>query len=143
MSATAGDKVYLEDGWFHDFGEGVALAGSRCLACDKVFFPPKQVCPACFDGELRLVPMSTRGTLHTYAVSHMGPADLEKPYIIGFVDLPEGVRIFSLITGCDPGGRGLRPGLAMEMVIETLNRDKQGREVVAYKFRPAGEEGPG
>lgn len=143
MSTKAGEKVYLEDDWFHDFGGGVALAGSRCLACRRSYFPPKRVCPACFDGELRRVPMSTRGILHTYAVSHMGPADLEKPYIIGFIDLPEGVRIFSLIAGCDASAPGLRIGMAMEMVIETLKRDKQGREVVGYKFSPVREEHPG
>lgn len=140
MTTRPNEKVFIEDGWFKNFGDGVALSGSRCSACGKVFFPPKPVCPACFDGALEDVPLSKKGILHTYAVSYMGPPDLVKPYIIGFVDLPEGIRIFSLITGCDAGTRTLRMGIAMEMVIETIKRDKEGREVVGYKFRPGGEE---
>lgn len=139
MAGTASGMVFIEDEWFEDFGGGAALAGTRCLRCDRVHFPPKRVCPDCFEGELRRVPMSTRGTLHTFAVSHMGPADLDKPYIIGFIDLPEGIRMFSLVTGCDRGGQDLRVGIAMEMVIEPLKRDRQGRDVIGYKFRPVRE----
>ncbi len=142
MVVTIGETVFLEDEWFDDSGAGPVLTGSRCLACDRVYFPPKRVCPDCFDGELKRVPMSTRGRLHTFAVSHMGPADLDKPYIIGFIDLPEGIRVFSLVTGCDPGGRDLRVGVGMEMVIGTLKRDRYGRDVIGYKFRPVREGDP-
>jgi uncharacterized OB-fold protein len=56
------------------------------------------------------------------------------PYAIGFVELPEGVRIQTLFTGCDP--ENLRTGMKMEMVIERLQEDEMGNEIVTYKFRP-------
>ena len=143
MVVTIGETVFLEDEWFDNPGGGAVLMGSRCLPCDRVYFPPKRVCPNCFDGALKRVPMSTRGSLHTFAVSHMGPADLDKPYIIGFIDLPEGIRIFSLITGCDSTGSDLRIGSPMKMVIEPLKRDRYGRNVIGYKFRPVREGDPG
>jgi uncharacterized OB-fold protein len=56
------------------------------------------------------------------------------PYAIGFVELPEGIRIETLFTGCDI--EDVHVGMAVEMVIEKLHDDEAGKEVVAYKFRP-------
>lgn len=130
----------IEEGWFKDFGEGLALTGGRCLACQKVFFPPKPVCPACFNSEKQEVPLSKRGKLHAFALSHMGPPGIPKPYVIGFVDLPEGIRLFSLITQCEPWDKVLRMDMEMEMVFETIRRDEEGNEIVGYKFRPVPED---
>ncbi|MEW5723871.1 MAG: zinc ribbon domain-containing protein [Thermodesulfobacteriota bacterium] len=94
--------AFLEEVWFKDFGEGPVLAGSRCRSCNKVFFPKKPVCPQCYVGELEDVPLSRRGRIHAYALSHMGPADIPKPYVMAFVDLPEGIKLYSIIKDCDP-----------------------------------------
>ena len=56
------------------------------------------------------------------------------PYAEGFVELPEGVRVETLFTGCD--FNDLEVGMDVEMVIEGLHEDEEGNEVVAYKFRP-------
>ena len=52
-SQYSGKGKFIEEGWFKDSADGVALMGSRCEACRKVFFPKKEVCPNCFDGELK------------------------------------------------------------------------------------------
>jgi uncharacterized OB-fold protein len=67
----------------------------------------------------------------------MGPSGLPTPYLIGFIDLPEGIKLFSLLTQCDPWDRVLKVGMEMEMVIETIRQDEEGNEIVAYKFRPS------
>lgn len=133
-------RRFIEEGWFRDFGEGPTLAGGRCEACGKLSFPVKRVCPACFDERQREVPLSRKGTLHTFAVSHMGPPGIDKPYVIGFVDLPEGIKLFSLLTQCEPWDAVLSIGMEMEMVLEGIGRDGDGNEVVGYKFRPAATE---
>jgi benzoylsuccinyl-CoA thiolase BbsA subunit len=66
----------------------------------------------------------------------MGPSGMEKPYVIGFVDLPEGIKLFSLLTQCEPWDEVLKVEMEMEMVIETIRRDKEGTEIIGYKFRP-------
>jgi benzoylsuccinyl-CoA thiolase BbsA subunit len=85
-------------------------------------------------------PMSRKGTLHTFARSHMGPSGLPTPYTIGFIELPEGIKLFSLLTQCDPWDKVLSVGMAMEMVIETIREDEEGNGIVGYKFRPSGEK---
>jgi uncharacterized OB-fold protein len=56
------------------------------------------------------------------------------PYAFGYVELPEGVRIESLFTGCD--FENLEIGLCVELVLEKISEDEQGNDVVCHKFRP-------
>ncbi|MBI5904062.1 MAG: OB-fold domain-containing protein [Deltaproteobacteria bacterium] len=129
----------MEDRWFKDFGNGPALKGGRCRGCGKISFPMKPVCPACFGSEQQEIPLSNKGKLHTFALSHMGPPGMEVPYLIGFVDLPEGIKLFSLLTECEPWEEALKVDMEMEMVVETIRRDEEGTEIVGYKFRPVPE----
>jgi len=61
---------------------------------------------------------------------YLGPV----PYAFGWVELPEGVRVETLYTGCRPEELSL--GMKVELVIETLHTDSEGREIVCHKFRP-------
>lgn len=129
---------FIEEGWFHDFGKGLSLTGGRCPACGQIYFPTKKVCPACFNEEQEKVPLSKNGTLHTFARSHVGPSGMPTPYTIGFIDLPEGIKLFSLLTECDPWDKVLAVGMEMEMVIGTIRHDEEGNGIVGYMFRPSG-----
>jgi uncharacterized OB-fold protein len=136
VNQSNGSQKFIEDGWFKDSVEGIALVGSRCEACKKVFFPKKEVCPRCFDGELKEVPLSKKGKLHSYTLSVMGIPGIETPYVVGFIDLPEGIKLFSVITDCEPWDKVLRIGMEMDMVIGRIRRNEFGDEIVSYKFRP-------
>ena len=137
MSQNDKNRRFIDDAWFHDFGQGLSLTGGRCPACGQTYFPTKQVCPSCFNAEQRKVPLSGKGKLHTYTRSHMGPAGIQTPFTIGFIELPEGIKLFSLLTQCDPWDEVLSVGMEMEMVIETIREDEEGNEIVGYKFRPS------
>ena len=140
MPQPSDASVWIEDRWFKDFGRGTALVGTKCLDCDRVFFPPKPVCPKCFDGRLEETPLNTRGTLHAFARSVMGPTDMKKPFVMGFVDLPEGIKLYSLIVDCEPWDQVLRVGMDVEMVVGPVKTDSEGRDVIGYMFRPVKEE---
>jgi len=128
---------FLEPLWFEESPEGWVLVGTRCEACGKVSFPRKYVCPGCFSEDLKTVPLSKKGTLHTYSFSVMGPPDLEKPFVVGFVDLPEKVKLFSLITGYGPDAKDLEIGMEMDMVLGPVKKDVAGNHLYGYKFTPA------
>lgn len=138
MSQDVKTRRLIEEGWFHDFGQGLSLTGGRCSACGRIYFPTKSVCPSCFSAEQQKVPLSGRGKLHTFTRSHMGPAGIQAPFTIGFIELPEGIKLFSLLTQCEPWDKILAVGMEMEMVIETIREDEEGNEIVGYKFRPSG-----
>ncbi len=131
---------YLEPGWFEKIGNDVFLMGTRCQGCRKISFPKKPVCPVCFEDRLEVVPLSKKGILHTYALSLMGPKEMAKPFVMGFIDLPEGIKLYSIITECDPWDEVLKIGMQMEMVIGKVKTDKSGNEIFSYQFRPCSKE---
>ena len=127
---------FIEASWFEHTTEGIRLVGSRCLSCKKTFFPKKKICPACFEKNLVDVVLSNRGKLHAYARSVMGPPSLEKPYVQAYVDLPEGIKLFTLLKDWEPIDDTLEIGMEMEMVIDTIKVDSAGENIIGYKFRP-------
>ena len=122
-------------------GEGPRLIGSRCLECGELFFPRKDngTCSYCQSSDLEDLDFSTRGKVYSCtAVMQRPPVYYqgEVPYALGFVELPEGIRIETLFTGC--GIDDVHIGMDVEMVIEKLHDDEAGNEIIAYKFRPVG-----
>jgi uncharacterized OB-fold protein len=109
------------------------LIGSKCRICGKIFFPSRRVCGSCFNEDLDEVPLSRRGKLYTYTVVWSPAAGMKSPYAIGYVDLPEGVRVFSLLTEWQDM---LDLDIDVELVIDKLGEDEEGNEIVVYKFRP-------
>lgn len=140
MSETPPSR-FIDESWFQRVGDEIRLLGSGCKVCGKVAFPRKPICPKCFCDELETVPLSKRGTLHTFARSEMGPTGMETPFVMGFIDLPEGIKLYSLITCTDPWDRELRIGMDMEMTIGKIMVDASGRDVLSYRFKPCVEVG--
>ena len=126
----------LNPRYFGDFPEGPVLKGSKCKSCGSVFFPTKTLCTRCQnEEEMEIVPLSKKGRLSTFAVSSRSHIGLDTPYAVGYIELPEKVRFFSLLSGCEPFDQ-LEIGMEMEMVIEKLREDEFGYDVLVYKFRP-------
>jgi len=87
----------------------------------------------CFGKDLEQVRLSSRGRLFTFTINHQGPKEFSTPYASGYIDLPEGVRIYSLLTDWET--KDLKIGAEMELVIEKMTEDLEGNEEVTYKFR--------
>lgn len=129
-------EKFLEEAWFKKTPDGIRLVGSTCLSCKKTFFPKKKICPECFEGHLIEDTLSNRGKLHAYAMSVMGPPTMEIPYVQAYVDLPEGIKLFSLLKDWEPIDETLKIGMDMEMVIDKISVDSAGDDILGYKFRP-------
>jgi uncharacterized protein len=134
-------RVPVEDGYFtvpDDPAEAPRLLGSRCRACGEHFFPRRLVCAKCLAEGCEDVLLGPRGRLWTWTYVHV-PLFAKKDarvdaYGVGQVDLPEGPRVQAILLG---GPEDFRIGIDMELDLETLRRDDDGREVVIFRFRPA------
>ena len=92
--------------------------------------------------------MSRRGRLWSWTIQrfpppvppYTGPAERESfvPFGVGYVELPEGIRVESRLTLNDPAQ--LEIGMEMELGIEKFLEDEQGNDVVAFVFAPVQEE---
>lgn len=129
----AGDAVVREtNGAAH-------LVGSACGDCAARVFPPVAVCPQCMSENMARHALSRRGTLYSWSVVHAAPRGWKLPYVAGYVDLPEGVRVFTHVVGAEPAA--LRFDMPVETTIAVLGTDEDGRPIESYAFRPASEGG--
>lgn len=139
-------RVPVEDGYFtvpDDPAEAPRLLGSRCGACGEHFFPRRHVCARCLAEGCEDVVLGPRGRLWTWTYVHV-PLFAKKDarvaaYGVGQVDLPEGPRVQAILVG---GPGDFRIGMDMELDLETLRTDDDGREVVIFRFRPVDGVGP-
>ena len=128
----AGDAVRIEaDG-------RPTLIGSECADCAARLFPPVALCPECLGESLEPLALARSGRLYSYSTVHVAPRGWAVPYVAGYVDLPEGVRVFAHVVDADDR-------LAMEMEVElttaVLGADGDGVPFSSYAFRPRGGEG--
>jgi uncharacterized OB-fold protein len=105
------------------------LMATRCGNCGKVTFPPRHVCPVCHRrsmGKMQRFKLSGVGEVYSFSLVHEAPSafELQKPYLIGIIKMPEGVMLTAQIIDCD----------AVDVMI--------GMKVRAT-LRKIGEEGPG
>lgn len=110
----------------------VRLHGSKCAACGAAAFPPHGLCPSCGAerGQDR-VELSPVGTLYTFSEIHVAPKGFAAPYAVGYVDLPEGVRLFGQIEG---HAADLKVGQQVAVTLGTVRNDGE-RPVISYKFK--------
>jgi uncharacterized OB-fold protein len=81
-----------------------AMHGSRCPACIATVYPAQDICPRCA-APTTPVELSTVGRLWTWTVQRFAPK--APPYVVppegfrsfalGYVELPEGVRIAAVL----------------------------------------------
>ncbi|WP_322723518.1 Zn-ribbon domain-containing OB-fold protein [Streptomyces spongiae] len=88
---------------------GRALRGSRCSRCEVAVYPADPACPSC-SGPSAPVSLSATGTVWTWTVQryapksppYAAPEDGFRPFVVGYVELPEGVRILAVLHGVRP-----------------------------------------
>ena len=133
-------RVPIEPGYFSvpdDPDVPPGLLGSRCPACDEVFYPRRHVCARCLHEGCDDVELSTTGTLYTWTYVHV-PLFAKSDgsvgaYGVGQIDLPEGPRVQAILVG---GPDDFHIGMALEIDLETLRQDRDGNDVVIYRFKP-------
>jgi uncharacterized OB-fold protein len=138
--------AHVAEGLFEVSPDGVALVAGRCTGCGSHYFPKPLSCrnPACMTGAVEEALIGRRGRLHSYTVQNYQPPAMFrmapwKPYAIGLVELPEGLRVLAMLTGVDPAD--LEIDSPLRLVAEPLYRDESDTDVLTYMYAPATEIG--
>ena len=77
----------------------------RCNGCQTLRNPPQPMCPKCRSLDWEPIQSSGRGTVYSYVMPHQPQFPFfDYPYIVALIELDEGVRIVSNLTGIDPPG---------------------------------------
>lgn len=113
------------------------LQGKKCSACGQLSFPPRMVCRSCKSRNSEPYEFKGLGTLYSYTTIYQAPDRFDQivPYLVGLIDLEEGVRITAQLTDVLP--KDVEIGMPLEMVIRQISEDgPKGPILYGYKFRP-------
>jgi uncharacterized OB-fold protein len=132
-------RLPLKKGLFQipdDPNEKPYLTAQRCKNCGTYFYSGRKNCLNCGAEPMEVVSLSGRGKLYTYTIAHQQlPGALMKvPYAIAVVEMEEGVHVSSVV---DQNYENLKVGMDMEVYFEKMTEDKEGNDLLAFKFRAA------
>lgn len=122
----------------------VRLAGNKCRSCGAVMLGKRVGCKNCASRNLEDIIFSRKGKVYTFSIARYAPlppfkaADPYVPFPVAWVELPEGIRILTALTDCDV--EKVEIGMEVELVVDKIYEDKEGRGVIAYKFKPVPKE---
>ncbi len=118
---------------FWDATKQHTLKIQRCDDCAQHYFYPRPLCPHCLSRNVVWVAVSGRGKLHSFVINHRAPRGFPAagPFIIGIVELDEGVKMMSNIVGIEPDPKLLRCDMPVEVVFEDITD-----EITLPKFKP-------
>ena len=133
----------ISEGLFRVDGDRAVLLGSRRRSTGAVKFPAER--PELFDGtdDIEPLELSTEGTLFTFTTQEFAPPlpykgkrapDEFRPYVVGYVELAEGLLVETLIVGA--AANDLRIGQPMVSTTTTLET-ADGQSFLTFAFRPA------
>lgn len=83
--------------WQH--ADRAVLAIQRCSKCRGYYHPPVAVCPACLTSDMAFEPVSGRGTVYAYTITHDARQPVfqaMQPYAVVVVELEEQPGLFLL-----------------------------------------------
>ncbi|MFC1532479.1 Zn-ribbon domain-containing OB-fold protein [Thermodesulfobacteriota bacterium] len=125
-------KIPIREGLFIEGIDG-ELQGFKCRSCDHVLPPLTVTCYYCYKEDFEKIALSRQGTLYSYTIVHQPHHNFKTPYPVGYIDLPEGVRIFAPLKQKE--GKPFEVGMDMELVIEKL-WDEENDEIIGPRFQP-------
>ena len=79
------------------------LRMQKCTQCEFIRFPVSILCPKCHAMEAEWAKLSGKGVIYSYVIYHTAyhPAyQNDIPYIVAIIQLEEGPRMESNISGC-------------------------------------------
>jgi uncharacterized OB-fold protein len=116
------------------------LIGSKCPNCGEIFFPVNPVCIHCQHQSMDEIKLNRRGKVWSLSTVMLPPPQWYKgkvPFDLGYVELPEGVRIWTRLLGAEAGT--FQIGQEVELDIDVMQIDAEGNEVLGYCFIPVKE----
>lgn len=128
--------VNRDNAFFFEGARQHRLLIQRCASCAVLRHPPGPCCPACGSLEWDTVEAAGHGHVYSFVVNHhpRHPA-FDSPYLVAVVELAEGTRLITNLTGVAPDD----VTIGMAVVLDWLDADPEPTLPV---FRPAPTEAP-
>ena len=113
------------------------MEAHKCKKCKHISFPGRIICPVCGDREFDTFNLKGDGTIVSYTIIRTAPSgflDLA-PYVVGIIELEEGIKVMGQITDCEP--EKLNVGDKVIAKFRRMNEEgKTGMIIYSFKFVP-------
>ncbi len=121
---------------FYKFMSQKKLMAGRCLKCGKIHLPPRLLCDNCYGQQFEWVQISGKGKLVTYTIIHVAPQQFQAltPYVVGIVELDNGLKIPGMILGLTQ--QQLKVGLELTLDFGTCSTAQAWPQWQRYCFKP-------
>ena len=135
-----GNEMIFHSGALEKLDGALVQMGFKCDDCGKTSFPVYELCPFCSSDNGEKTQLSKTGRLFSYSITRVPVGPYKPPIIAGYIDLPEGVRVFGQIRAA---AENVKTGMRLKMETGTIWTEKDGTEVIGYYYTPCGEEDGG
>lgn len=134
------EVVAEQQEFYRQYNQWAPLTGKiirrmqKCNQCGHIRFPVSIVCPKCHSMEVEWTKLSGKGKIHSYIIYRQAfhPSyENDIPYAVAIIQLDEGPRMASNITGCE------MEDIKIDMPVEVYFDDVTD-EISLPKFKPAG-----
>ncbi len=123
--------LYRSSGPFWEAVKQHRLELQRCAECQRWLVPPRPMCPGCQSRRSEWVPVSGRGTVHSWVTYAESPHPaFASPHTVVLVELEEGPRLVS--NPADMAAEDLEIGMPVETVFEDVDD-----ALTLFKFKRA------
>jgi len=133
MTNIMAKRIPIREGLFTEGPDGGRLLANKCKSCGQVFFPKVAFCFSCLKENMEDIILSRQGKLFTYTIAHMATMHFKPPYSVGYIEMPEGLRIFSPLKMVE--SKPFKIDMDMELSIEELWQEDD-KHIIGYKFKP-------
>ena len=116
--------------------DGPVLVGGRCTACGSSSFPKAAVCTDCLALDIATTQLPREGVLYSYSVVHQAPKGWTVPYALGYVDLPDGIRVLAHIAGA---ADEIEIDQKVRLATGRVGTGSKGEPLMSYVFTAIGE----
>ncbi|MGY9002360.1 MAG: Zn-ribbon domain-containing OB-fold protein [Rhodospirillales bacterium] len=115
-----------------DDAGSIKLAGGCCDACGVLSFPRAQVCVECLSENIKILAMPDHGVLYSYSIVRVGRIRDRVPYAVGYIDLENGIRLFSHFSDI----AALEVDLPVSIKIEPVGEAEDGAPLYQFWAAP-------
>ena len=111
----------LDTGEFWQATANKEFRYQQCANCGTIMWHPRAHCTGCVDGDLRWKVSAGKGTIYSFSVVRLSYHPFfrtKAPYAVAYVDLDEGPRFLTNVTGIDDPLTDIHVGQPVELAWE-------------------------
>ena len=135
------DRAFNDTSYELFLNEG-KIMGTKCKKCGALSLPPRPLCVSCYGSQMEWVQFKGEGKLAAFTDILVAPPYMVKegfgrnnPYVVGVVELDEGVKAVTRIVGID-AKKPEQIKIGTPLKADFLTKEEAGIRKTTLVFRP-------